>query len=89
MSEFEKQACFKPLEGFDCPEDCPGILASKELQHPDSDEYFIFQVCPNPSTLGSPNTDVNYSDGSYEITMHRDTTPTEEEYLEAARSFEG
>lgn len=89
MSDFEKQACFKPLEGFDCPDECPGILASRELRYPDSDECFIFQVCPNPNTLGSPNTDVTYGDGSNEITMHRDTTPTEEEYLEATRSFEG
>lgn len=89
MSEFEKQACFKPLQGFDCPEDCPGLLASEGLQHPDSGECFTFQVCPNPKTLGSPNSEANYCDGSYEIIMYRDTTPTEEEYWEVIRGFEG
>jgi hypothetical protein len=84
----EKEGCFIPLVGQDCPPNCVGVLATKFMRDPNGGEGFMIQVCPNPQTLGRPNAEADYcGNGADVITMHRDTIPTDEEYAEAVKNF--
>jgi hypothetical protein len=89
MSE-KKLCCYDmwmpgQLRGTENPEDCEGVLTTHSEEGYPEDGYYI-QVCPRLSTLGQPNGGVNFcGNGPDVITMHRDTTPTNEEYKQAAR----
>jgi hypothetical protein len=84
----QKETCFKATSGGDCPPECIGMIASKFIRESQEidDEGTIVQVCPNPNRLG------DYDDGSIYcgngpdvVIMHRDTVPSDEEYLQASR----
>jgi len=102
MTENACEECYSNMFSSDPPpEDCEGLVADKcisrtdlgkEPLDPDSlviDDGFYIQVCPRRSRLGNPNGEVTFcGNGPDVIVMFRDTVPTREEYLDAARQFD-
>ncbi len=67
------------------PNDCPGILATGYTDWPGEEGYYI-EVCPRKSWLGKAAGGIAFCGlGPDVIILHRDTSPTQAEYEQAAR----
>ena len=85
----KKEACFIPLVGMDCPQQCMGRLALQWVDdNPYHPEGIMVQVCQNPDRQGDSPDGAEYcGNGANVMTFYQTTPATDEQIKEVLEDW--
>ena len=81
-ADTEKIGCSLPGLSNECPDACPGLLASRLVMGCE------VQICPNPERLGAANEEADCCGNGHDVLiLHRVTEPSQKDYEKAVAEF--